>query len=386
MILLKRQFGEKASIDELERVAYSTDASQIDGNAVAVVWPENKEDVYKLVRYAHRKDMKITPRGAGTGLVGSAVPQDSIVMDVSRMDRVISIDIKSKTVIVEPGIVLDELNKALESHGLVFPVLPASHAVCTIGGMISTNAAGMRSVNYGRMIDWIDELEIIDGMGRMFNAKGDKIKNFCGTEGTIGIITKAKLNLTEPENKRSMDYLKFETINGMLKKYNSLAKDNLIAVEYINKSAAKLAGLAPYFHLFIEYKSMTGEIFNNNQIENIWDIRKQTGVKLSAEGYTLKEDPKVPQDKIPDLMRWLEENEVPSFGHLGIGVIHPRFKDSKLIDEMYRLVLELRGEVTGEHGIGLKKKKYMDYKLRERLTRLKASYDPKNILNPGIMI
>lgn len=386
MKLLKKQFGEKASVDELELVAYSTDASQIDGQAMAVVWPESNEDVYKLIRNAHRTDAKLTPRGAGTGLVGSAVPQNTIVLDFSRMDKIISINKKSKIAIVEPGVVLDDLNNALENHNLKFPVLPASHAACTIGGMISTNAAGIRAVCYGKMMDWIEELEVLDGMGRMFKVNKAKLDHFCGTEGTIGIITKAKLKLTELASTYSLDYFKLETISDMFDVYDSLDKDKLRAVEYIDKVASRIAGLSPYYHLLIEYNDSTGQIFNETEIENIWKMRKQTGIKLSAEGYTIKEDPKIPQDKIPEFIRWLEEHDIPSFGHIGIGIIHPDFKDSELLDEMYGLVKELGGEVSGEHGIGLKKKEYVTDDFKKRIIKLKTRYDPKNILNPNKLI
>ena len=105
--------------------------------------------------------------------------------------------ILAESIIVEPGVILDNLNKELAKHNLFFPVIPASHKVCTIGGMISTNAAGMRAIRYGKTLDWTKELEIIDGMGRVMTANDKNINHFCGREGTTGIIIKAKLNLTE---------------------------------------------------------------------------------------------------------------------------------------------------------------------------------------------
>jgi glycolate oxidase len=384
--ILDRNFGEKASDDELTMAAYGTDASQIEGVAKAVIWPKDIEDVYKVIRYAHRTDSKVTPRGAGTGLVGGAVPQDTIVVDFSRMDRIISIDSRAKTVVVEPGVVLDTLNAELAKHNLNLPVQPGSHAACTIGGMISTNAAGMRALKFGSMIDWVEELEIIDGMGRNITIKKPSVADVCGREGTTGLIVKAKLKLVKPSKMRSLDYFKIETFNELLEVYDSLEKDKLISVEYVDKVASRTAGNGMHYHLFVEYDDDTGKIFDEKAIEDTWAIRKQVGVKLSEAGYTLKEDPKVPQERLAEFMDWLERHDIPSFGHIGLGIIHPRFKDSSLMEEMYGMVRDMGGQVSGEHGIGIKKKEFISDELKAEMKRLKKKYDPQGRLNPGKMV
>ena len=384
---LNKQFGKNASDEKLNLLVYSIDASQIEGKASAVIWPASKEDVYKVIRYAHRTDSTITPRGAGTGLAGAAVPQDSIVVDFSKMDKIIKIDPKSKTTIVEPGVILDNLNKELAKHNLFFPVIPASHKVCTIGGMISTNAAGMRAIRYGKTMDWIKGLEIIDGMGRVMTANDKNIKHFCGREGTTGIIIKAKLNLAELTKTRSLDIFKLETISELMDVVKSLNPEKLNAIEFIDKIAARIAGLKSlYYYLFVEYNDDTGEIFDEKDIDESWKMREDVGIVLSSEGYGIKEDPKIPLKDIPQFISWLEQHDIPSFGHLGIGILHPRFKTSDLIPEMYRLVEELGGEVSGEHGIGLKKKGYVKEDFRQTMRMLKKKYDPEAILNKNKLI
>lgn len=384
---LKKIFGENATDDRLTLISYSSDASQIKGEASAVVWPKTREDVYKLIRYAHRTNSNITPRGAGTGLVGAAVPHKSIVVDFSRMDRIISIDTKNKTAVVEPGVVLDTLNNEVAKYNLEFPVVPASHSTCTIGGMISTNAAGMKALRHGSTMEWIEELVVMDGMGRVLKAaKKDRIADFCGTEGTMGIILNAKLRLADVENIKTLDLFKVETVSDMINIFKSLDIKKLNSVEYIDKTAASIAGLEPKYYVFVEYNDDSGEIFKKEEVENTLEIRKTAGIALSSEGYTIKEDPKLPIGKVSEFIRWLEQHGIPSFGHLGAGILHPRFKTSDLIPEMFRKVNELGGEVSGEHGIGIKKKEFVTDKYRERITRLKAKYDPKNILNRNKLI
>jgi len=385
--LLKKQFGENTSDDRLDLLAYSTDASQLIGEATAIVWPKKTEDVYKIIRYCHRTDSTITPRGAGTGLAGAAVPQKSIVVDFSKMDRIISIDVKSKTAVVEPGVILDSLNEELAKHKLFFPVIPASHSTATIGGMIATNAAGMRAVRYGKMISWIEELEIIDGMGRFFKANQKNIASFCGTEGTVGIVTKAKLKLAKHSKMRSLDMFKLETMEEMVDVVKSLDKDKLNAVEYVDKVAARIAGLGTsYYYLFVEYNDDTGQIFNEKEIDRTWKMRENVSVVLASEGYCIDEDPLLQFEKIPVIIDWLEKHDIPSFGHIGVGIIHPRFKTSSLLPEMYELVGKLGGEVSGEHGIGLKKKEYVKEDFKKKISELKNKYDPKNILNRNKII
>jgi FAD/FMN-containing dehydrogenase len=384
--LIKILEKENISTNKLDRLAYSTDASQVSGNAVAVIWPENKQQIQKIIRYVVKNKLNLVPRGAGTGLAGAAVPQDSVVLDFSRMNKILEINIKKGYCIVQPGVVLDDLNYILQSKDLFFPIIPSSHAVCQLGGMIATNAAGNKAIKYGKTINWVEELEIIDGTGRLFKTKA--VDNWVGKEGTTGIITQAKLKLTKPLTNTSLTFYKFDETENVAKKVKEIKnKKTIVAIEFINKLAAKLSNLNGN-HLLVEYESDEGKISDPKQIEKIWRIREDLGPVLTSNGYVFMEDPLVPIEHMSEFLQWLDTNQIPTFGHIGIGVLHPRFRkqETHLISEMFAMVKTLNGSVTGEHGIGLNKKQFADKKLVKKIKKLKQKYDPDNILNKGKII
>lgn len=382
-------FGEENVADDKEsKLVYASDASQAEGKAKAVVWPSTAEQIRKLLRFASRTDTNVVPRGAGTGLSGAVVPQNSIVADFSKMNKILEINRKGKYCIVEPGVVLDDLNKALQPD-LFFPVIPSSHSVCQIGGMISTNAAGIRAIKYGHMLDWILELEIIDGTGKLIKIK-DNLGQFCGTEGCAGIITKAKLKLTEPiRSDTTLTLYKFDSIDDLIDLL-SIVKENksVIAVEYISRIAAVMVGIERKHSLLVEFESGEGEISDEEKLKKMWELREGVAPVLASKGYIFMEDPKIPLEGMSKFLRWLEAQHIPSFGHIGIGILHPRFKPEQKdkIKEMFRLVKKLGGSVSGEHGFGLNKKDYVAKEFADKLKELKKKYDPENILNRGKLI
>ncbi len=205
-----------ASDSEIDKMAYSTDASRIRGEVDMVVHPVNKEQVYKFVQYARRGHMDIVPRGAGTGIVGGAVPQRSVVVDMSKMNRIT--EIGDGFVKVEGGAIFSEVNQVLEERGVHIPLVSEVNSKRTIGGMIATNAVGLRVFEHGRMEDWVEEVEIVDGTGRLAKLVGTEAKNVCGSEGTIGIVVGAKIRTLPLLSGRSLSILEFNTITGMLEK------------------------------------------------------------------------------------------------------------------------------------------------------------------------
>ncbi|MEM4267979.1 MAG: FAD-binding oxidoreductase [Candidatus Woesearchaeota archaeon] len=380
---IKKVVGEKNYSESPEDLlAYSCDASMLEGNCLAVVWPETTEQVSRIIYFAGQEGLNIVPRGAGTGLAGGAVPQNSIVMDLCRMRR-IQANLKEKYAVVEPGVVLDELNSAIEAHNLFFPVVPSSSRVCTVGGMISTNAVGNRAVKYGSMINWLLELEVVDGLGRIHKVtKG--FEAFCGTEGIIGVVTLAKLRLTEPIGRTTATLFKSTEISEITSKISQFkSMHNLIALELMDRLMSKLSGLEDKYHLFAEFEGDGGIIQDQVTIKNFWKMRENCGPVLSAHGYLIMEDPLLLD--IEPIMRWLEQNQVPYFGHVGVGIIHPRFKveQKEKISEMLELVKKHKGNVSGEHGIGIAKKSFLDSLKLAELKELKSKYDPNNVLNRG---
>ena len=222
-------------------ISYSTDASRAPGQTKAVAFPTSLEEVKKIMLYASRMNLDIVPRAGGTGLSGAVVPNNSIVIDFSKMNKIIKIDTKNLTCIVEPGVVLDNLNKKLEKHDLLFPVLPSSHTVCQIGGMIGTNAGGRRALKYGQMEKWVEELEIIDGTRKVWKIKKKDIMNFIGKQGTTGVITKVKLKLIEPIKDTTVSFLTLNNMNAVIEKIKELRiHSTLTTLEYINKKQQNL--------------------------------------------------------------------------------------------------------------------------------------------------
>jgi len=387
---LKKIVGEDNFLEKgIEKIAYCNDASQIEGNTIVVVQPTKVEQIHKIVLLANRQNFNLVIRGAGTGLVGGAVPQNSVVLDLSKMNNILEINENEKTAVVEPGVIVDDLNYILKDKQLFFPIIPSSHEICTIGGMIATNAAGLRAVKYGPTSKWVIGLSIIDGSGRYYDIKEDRLDNFIGKEGTTGIIVKAKLKLTRPIEDISLSIFEFSSIEKMTAKAGELLKlPNLIALEFFDKLTAKTAKLNENYYLIAEFEGSDGSIKEPTKIRETFKLREGIYPNLASEGYIRIEDPKVELDKLPRLAGFFEKNKIPFFGHLGIATIHPCFDElnDDLIERMYSLVSELNGSISGEHGIGLSKKKFADPVFKDKIKKLKLRYDVNNILNKGKII
>lgn len=382
---LERIFGKgNASVEPAELMAYSSDASQHFGKASAIVFPTNSDQIRKLVIYAGQHGHNLVPRGSGTGLAGAAVPDNSIVVDMSRMDRIIQLNIRESYAIVEPGVVIDRLNEELEKHGLYFPIMPASHEACTLGGLVAANAAGMRAIKYGKAESWVLGLKAIDGTGKSYTFTGKN--DFIGAEGIFGFITELKLRLTNPVRHYRAELLKMESAEELVEWVERVKKEkNVICIEFTDRISSQLAGLSDRYHLFVEYEEEPQE---EDSTEEIVRLRESVSVVLGSNGYLISEDPKLPPERLSELLEWLYSRLVPCFGHIGIGVIHPRFrKDQRsLIREMMAKVREMGGIASGEHGIGIEKKQFLDEEKIVELRGLKYVYDPKGIINPGKVI
>lgn len=386
---LREIVGEENVLESrIDLMVYASDASMREGKASVIVFPMDTEQVRKLVRYASRTDSNITIRAGGSGLSGGATPNDSIVVDLSKMNKIIEIDRAAKTAVVQAGVVLDDLNRELEPE-LCFPIRPSSHSVATIGGMISTNAAGNNAIRFGSTAEWVIGLRVVDGTGKLFEVEQKDIMNFCGREGTTGIILEATIKLSHMIETKSMEHLRFADVNDLfeaVKKYRD--NKNLTSIEFFNRFCAKLARVDDQNHLIIGFESDDGSVKSPEEIKKLWEIREGMGPKSSGAGFTVMEDPRVPDSGLSEFLRWVEEKELPCFGHIGLGIFHPRFKkeDEALIKEMFAMVLKMGGSVSGEHGIGLTKKEYAEKRIVEEIKALKKEYDPENILNRGKII
>ena len=427
---------------------------RLKGEAAALVFPQSTEEVSKILKYAHKHDIPVTPRGAGTNLVGSTVPVDGgIILDFSHMDKILELDENTMTITVQPGLLLQDLQKYVEERGLFYPPDPGEKA-SSIGGNISTNAGGMRAVKYGVTRDYVRGLEVVTADGSVLTAGGKNVKDasglslknlYIGSEGTLAVITKCILKLIpKPETSLSVLVPYPDLKTGIQSVLSILrANANPTAVEFMERKVVKLGEdflgvkypypeAGSYILLTFDghatevrenaerirklaldggalaYLPLTDTAQNNpsNDIPSAADIWKVRGALVKAvEAFSEQEpvDIVVPIDKTAEFISFInkldEESgmQMVSFGHAGDGNVHlcvvrgdrdlkTWHKELKAnMDKAYHKAYELGGITSGEHGIGISKRRYF---LRETpgenleiMNRIKDVLDPKHILN-----
>ncbi len=434
------------STENINRDYFTDGLKRIYGEADVLVFPVNTEEVSCVLKYAYKSNIKVTPRGSGTGLVGGTVPTErGIILDLSKMNKIINLDKSTFTVEVESGVVLNQLQQYVENEGLFYPPDPGEKTA-TIGGNISTNAGGMRAVKYGVTRDYVRKLEVVLANGTILNLGGDTIKNssgldlkdlFIGSEGTLGVITKAFLKVIPKPKKSISAIIAFDALELGIESVNRIINENInaTAIEFMEKKVIenterylnlKLPCSSGNSYLLLTFDGETdSEIeLNSNkakevsaksgavdfillkdkeEINNTWQIR---GALVKAVEAISEEEPVdivVPIDKIVefiDFTKILEEKykiQVISFGHAGDGNIHLcvvrngieeslwREKSHKLLKELYCKCYELNGVTSGEHGIGISKKEYFlrntNNKNIEYMREIKKVFDDKFILN-----
>lgn len=381
--------------DDSERVAYSQDASNISLKPKYVVFPEKEEEVKEIINYCNENQISLCARGAGTNLVGNSISNELIV-DLSRMNKVIELDVKNKTIIVEPGIVCKRLNEFLmRESNLFFPVIPSSHKVCTIGGMISCNAAGNWAIRFGKMDSWIESVEFFDGLGERHRIDDqERIKDvLVGKEGLTGVITQVKLRLID-RFETKIDSLFSSDLDLIMKKVNELKENkDVIALEFLNNVASKIIFDNDSFCLIIE--SRINEEFRENfddqrltkeeikKGKEIMEKREKSYPMVAKLGYIMIEDPVIKEEYLREFLDFFDENEIPCFGHIGVNILHPCFKreQEELIDELYKRIKDKNLSISGEHGIGIKKVSYANKEFIEKIIELKKEFDPMLIFN-----
>ena len=426
---------------------------RLKGEAAALVFPQSTEEVGKILKYAHKHDIPVTPRGAGTNLVGSTVPVDGgIILDLSHMDKILELDENTMTITVQPGLLLQDLQKYVEERGLFYPPDPGEKA-SSVGGNISTNAGGMRAVKYGVTGDYVRGLEVVTADGSVLIAGGKNVKDasglslknlYIGSEGTLAVITKCILKLIpKPETSLSVLVPYPDLKTGIRSVLSVLrANANPTAVEFMERKVVKLGedflGVKyPYpeagSYILLTFDGHATEVRENaerirkltldggalaylpltdtvqnpsNVIPSAADIWKVRGALVKAvEAFSEQEpvDIVVPIDKTAEFISFInkldEESgmQMVSFGHAGDGNVHlcvvrgdrdlkTWHKELKAnMDRAYHKAYELGGITSGEHGIGISKRRYF---LRETpgenlevMNRIKDALDPKHILN-----
>jgi len=448
--LLKEIVGPENFSDSLmDLIAYTKDASEHRHRPEVALWPVNAEQIAAVLKVANRQGFPVTPRGAGTSLAGLAVAhQGGVILDLSRMDKILAVNIEDRLVVVQPGVVYADLDRVLTPHGFFFPPDPASGSVCTLGGNVATNAGGIKGAKYGTTKDYVLALEVVLPDGRILHTGSKCMKSvsgydltrlFVGSEGTLGVITEItlKINPKPPLNSTSM--ATFETLEDAGRAISEIMYSGIVpsALEVVDHQSLKAInenthmGLPEVEAMLVaETDGYTREetqfqmdkvttIFKKNNASTVkhadsaegaaalWAARKSAYGVMARINYNLVvEDLAVPMSKVPEMLRFIADLarkydlQIPTVGHAGDGNLHPVVSfdgtDPQQVRrveaasaELFEKVVELEGTLTGEHGIGLAKIPFMglehDPVSMDVMRSVKRLFDPNNVLNPGKM-
>lgn len=361
------------------KAVYEADINGFTGKASSIVFPDSMEEVRRLVSISQ---IDIIPRGAGISFSGQCVPNDSVIIDLSKMKKILEIDSLKRTVYLESGVVIDELNEELEKYGLELPISPIFSGIRTIGGILASNADTLREIKYGKIKNWTDSLEVINGKAELINISKTDSGDFIGMEGTTGVIMRARLKLTN-KKKRTLSILRTDNFEEIIKAGKKLKLDNEVSIlALFGKKLSKMIGLDNRFHLFVEYESDKGNLKEERYKEFISKL-KNFYFSLARNNYTFLEDPRFFMDRLPEFLMFLEEGGIPYFANIGSGTIYCGFKQSEKEkrDLTLELVRKLRAKITDSLGIGLIKKKLLEKSEIDIIKRIKLRQDPNNKFN-----
>ena len=417
-----------------------------------VVKPSTAEEISKIMKLANKYKIPVTPRGAGSGLSGGAIPVNGgIVLSLEKMSRILEIDKKNLIAVVEPGVVTNDINNLVKEDGLFYAGYPMSVETCYIGGNVAENAGGGRAVKYGVTGRYIYGLEVVTPTGEIVHLGGKRMKDvtgydlihlMVGSERTLGIFTKIYIKLMPlpqanvsllvlfkdiesaiklvpkimtfgriiPTSIEFMDELSFKASCEYLNEKIPFEKSGaMLLIELDGNSKKELEGQYEIIgNLCTENGAIEVYIADNaTTSERVWKIRRNIAEawKLMSPHQSL-EDVVVPISEIPKFLTKIKELSkkynilIPCYGHAGDGNLHPtpiknpKFKMDEwyekldaLLLELYKTAIELGGTISGEHGIGSKRNKYISMALEpaqiEIMKKIKKAFDPNLILNPG---
>jgi glycolate oxidase len=442
--------GEKNYTDNLiDMVSYSYDASEHKHRPACAVWPEDTEQISKILQLATRAKFPVVPRGAGTGLSGMAVPaKGGIVLDLNHMNKILEISIEDRLAVVQPGVVYADLEEALAPYQFFFPPDPASGKVATLGGNVNTNAGGLKGAKYGTTRDYVLGLEVVLPDGRIMKTGSKAMKSvsgydltrlFVGSEGTLGVVTEITLKINPKPTAASTSQATFDNLEDAGRAVSQIMHSGIIpsALEILGRhtilainqntdlnlpevDAMLLAETDGFTREETDYQMQKIiEVFKKNnpreikqakteeEVEELWAARKSAYAVLARiKTHFVLEDVTVPMSNIAKLLKGIEDIakkydiQIATFGHAGDGNLHPQIlydgynpeevrRAEAASADLFQLAINLDGTLTGEHGIGLSKAPYMalehDPVAMDVMRSLKNTFDPNNILNPGKM-
>lgn len=409
------------------------------------------EEISEVLKICNEDKIPVTPRGAGTGLSGGALPDlGGVLISTERMNSILEIDEKNLQVITEPGVITEVLQDSVKERGLFYPPDPASRGSCFIGGNISENSGGPKAVKYGVVKDYVLNLEIVLPTGEIMWTGANVLKNstgynltqlIVGSEGTLAIVTKIVLRLLPNPKFDLLMLVPFKDISKASEAVSAIFRAGYTpsALELMEIDALKIVSnfignsSVPVTndivaHLIVEVDGNhmdtlmleieaiadvlnqfdCGEIYfadDNAQKAELWKLRRRVAEAVKIDGYTIEEDTVVPRYQLPALIKGVKKLGVEygfksvCYGHAGDGNLHIRIKKEgttnsqddpeiiKSLRALFMLVKDLGGTVSGEHGIGLVQKGFMDIVFSEKqldlMRGIKNVFDPNNILNAG---
>jgi len=446
---LKEILGEHRVLDdEMDRLLYSYDATRIKMLPNVVVIPETQEEVQKIVKICYENDVPITPRGAGSGYTGGALPvKGGVLVSFEKMDKILEIDEENSVARVQPGVITFNLQKEVEKRGLFYPPDPASYKFCTLGGNVAENAGGPRCVKYGVTREYVMELNTVIHTGEVVHTGRPTLKDVAGyditrlligSEGTLGLFTEITLKLIpKPKSAKTVKAI-FSDIAAVGKTVKDIFKAGISpsALEFMDKLAINAVEDFGHFGLprdaevllLIEVdghpKAVDEEIvevariceLNGAKVEiaktlqdaaKLWEARRALSPAVAKLGRTkINEDIVFPRSYLPEALPKLREIgkkynlKMVNFGHIGDGNVHANFmingldpdevsRAEKAVEEVFNLALSYGGSITGEHGVGITKAEFMrkQFKPQEMdiMRNIKKVFDPKDLINPGKM-
>lgn len=365
------------------KIVYEKDF-KFEGKVNSIVFPDSLEEIKNVIKLSN---LDIVPRGSGMSFVGGVTPHESVIIDMGKRNKVVEFNSNRKTITVEAGMVFSDINLELEKHGLEVPVNPFLGDIRTIGGLVATNASGDREIKYGKIKNWIDSLEVINGNGEIQELGKSDISDFTGLEGTTGIITKVKLRLTT-KKPRTMNVYKSDSIDEVLEMTKKLKLDHEISIIHLfDKMTSLLSGLENMYHVFIEYESNKGEM-KNKIYEKFTKIKNKSYYTLAKNGFTVIENPKFFSDSLREFLFYLEESRVPYFSDIASGVVFVCIKPEmkKTLEEVNYKIKRLRGRTSYNFGIGIDKTEFLDLNEKKLIERVQLRNDPQGKFNKNKLI
>ncbi len=444
--------GQYVHTDTEQRLRCASDQTEdLQYMPEVVVQPATTQDVSQIMAYCNEHLLPITPRGAGTGLSGGALPvKGGVVLDMKRFDKVLHVDKRNFQVTTEPGVITQVLQEQLKADGLFYPPDPASKGSCFIGGNVSENSGGPRAVKYGVVKDYVLNLEIVLPNGEVMWTGANVLKNatgynltqlIVGSEGTLGVITKIVLRLIPAVKHDLLMLVPFRSAVEACEAVNAifLAGYTPSALEFMERDALEWSmryvqsigiQLPPDIaaHLLIEVDgNHMDELYrdaeaiaqivqrydidevlmadSHEQKQMLWTLRRKVGEAVKSNSVYKEEDTVVPRAELPELLTIIKQLgaeygfQSVCYGHAGDGNLHVNIVKAGMSDndwnnkltegirKLFAEVVRLGGTISGEHGIGLVQKDYMDIAFgntqMQLMQQIKNVFDPKGILNPG---